>query len=264
MMGAAAVAPSTAARLRSIPFAARSELVEAAWNHGYRAQRGEADGWLFFASAEGVPGEIALAVADSGSAWFLSVEHPGVAAELNAPHAAPPAGNGYAAFGFATQVELRRALSRVFDLATSLPTLPLSQFEEGVAGLGDSEVDRIVRQRVGQDVFRAALMVYWEGRCVVTGIAEPALLRASHIVPWAKCASDAERLDVHNGLLLAAHWDAAFDAGLVSFDDAGAVLVRSSLDAATLTALAPDRVGSLMLTEAHRRKLIWHRQHFGF
>ena len=39
------------------------------------------------------------------------------------------------------------------------------------------------------------------------------MLRASHSVPWAACASDAERLDVHNGLLLAAHWDAAFDAG---------------------------------------------------
>jgi len=264
MTGNAAVPPSTAARLRAIPFAARSELVEAAWNHGYRAERGEADGWLFFASAEGVPGEIALAVADSESAWFLSVEHLGVAAELNSPRAAPPAGNGCAAFCFATQVELRRALSRVFDLATSLPTLPLSQFEVGIAGLGDSEVDRIVRQRVGQDVFRAALMVYWEGRCVVTGIAEPALLRASHIVPWAKCTSDAERLDVHNGLLLAAHWDAAFDAGLVSFDDAGGVLVRSSLDAATLTALAPERARALTLTHAHRRQLIWHRQHFGF
>ena len=39
--------------------------------------------------------------------------------------------------------------------------------------------------------------------------------------PWAKCASDDERLDVFNGLLLSANLDAAFDAGLVTFDDAG-------------------------------------------
>ena len=63
-------------------------------------------------------------------------------------------------------------------------------------------------------------MDYWGGRCPITGITEPALLRASHIVPWADC-DDAQRLDVHNGLLLSALWDAAFDTGLVSFADDG-------------------------------------------
>lgn len=75
-------------------------------------------------------------------------------------------------------------------------------------------------QRIGQDVFRDALMDYWGGRCPLTGIADRALLRASHIVPWAEC-SDERRLDVHNGLLLSALWDAAFDQGLVSFADDG-------------------------------------------
>src|SRR3977135_1680410 len=69
-------------------------------------------------------------------------------------------------------------------------------------------------------IFRDALMDYWGGRCPLTGITEPALLRASHIVPWAEC-DDAQRLDVHNGLLLSALWDAAFDAGLISFADDG-------------------------------------------
>jgi predicted restriction endonuclease len=48
-------------------------------------------------------------------------------------------------------------------------------------------------------------------------------LRASHIVPWADC-DDEQRLDIHNGLLLSALWDGAFDQGLVSFADDGAVL----------------------------------------
>jgi len=47
----------------------------------------------------------------------------------------------------------------------------------------------------------------------MTGITDPALLRASHIKLWAACASDAERLDVHNSLLLSSFWDAAFDRG---------------------------------------------------
>jgi HNH endonuclease len=44
-------------------------------------------------------------------------------------------------------------------------------------------------------------MDYWGARCPITGITDPALLRASHIVPWAECG-DAQRLDVHNGLLV--------------------------------------------------------------
>jgi hypothetical protein len=66
-----------------------------------------------------------------------------------------------------------------------------------------------VLQRIGQDIFRDRLMNYWQRRYPLTGISDPVLLRASHIIPWADCQSDAERLDVHNGLLLSALWDAA-------------------------------------------------------
>ena len=241
----------------------RSELVEAAWNHGYRSERGEANGWLYFASDIGVPGEIGLAVADGGGTWFLSVDHPGVAAELIAAPAMPIPAGKRGAFGFATQREMRRAISRAYDLARSLPTLPLAEFEAEAAELRATEVDAIVRRRVGQDVFRRALMRYWDGRCPITGITEPALLRASHIVPWAECASDAERLNVHNGLLLAAHWDAAFDAGLLGFGYDGRAVVRPNLDDATLTALAIPRAAPLPLTDAHRSRLAWHLARFG-
>ncbi len=57
----------------------------------------------------------------------------------------------------------------------------------------------------------------------MTGITDAALLRASHIVPWVVCRDDAQRLDAY-GLLLSALWDAAFDPGLVSFANDGAVL----------------------------------------
>jgi hypothetical protein len=42
-------------------------------------------------------------------------------------------------------------------------------------------------------------MDYRDGRCPLTSITEPKLLRASHIVPWSECC-DEQRLDVHNGL----------------------------------------------------------------
>jgi hypothetical protein len=82
-------------------------------------------------------------------------------------------------------------------------------------------------ERIGQDLFRDALTDYWSGRCPLTGITDPALLRASHIVPWAECC-DAQRLDVHNGLLLSALWDAAFE---ISFADDGTAFGKGKLAA---------------------------------
>ena len=108
-------------------------------------------------------------------------------------------------------------------------------------------------------------MDYWDRRCPMTGITEPELLRASHIVPWADC-TDTQRLDVHNGLLLSALWDAAFDRGLVSSADDGAVLAnpklsetaRKALDLATRRR-SPDcatRIGRIWLFTAHAMDLM--------
>lgn len=55
------------------------------------------------------------------------------------------------------------------------------------------------------------------------------LLRGSHIKPWAACESDAERLDVLNGLLLAPNLDATFDRGLITVSNDGAVVVSDEL-----------------------------------
>ncbi len=119
-------------------------------------------------------------------------------------------------------------------------------------------------QRIGQDIFRAALIDYWGGSCPITGITDPALLRASHIVPWAEC-DDAQRLDVHNGLLLSALWDAAFDAGLVGFADDGTALAGPALSAAARTALGMEGAPRLPnLRDAHRANLACHRARHGF
>ena len=74
-----------------------------------------------------------------------------------------------------------------------------------------------LRQRVGQQAYRQAMLDYWGGACAVTGLAWPQALRASHAKPWAKCASCPERLDVFNGLLLSANLDVLFESFLVSF-----------------------------------------------
>ena len=258
------MALSTDCRVRPLTLGLRSELVEAAWNHGYRSERGEADGWLYFTSDIGVPGEIGLAVSTEGIAWFLAVEHAGVAAELAAEPALPIPAGKRAAFGFAAQSALRTALHRAYDLARSLPSAPLAEFEAETQVLGATEIDALVQRRIGQDIFRRALIRYWDGRCPLTGITELELLRASHIVPWAECSSDAERLNVHNGLLLAAHWDAAFDGGLVSFGDAGEAHFSPALGEAARAVLQADAVAPLPLTDDHRRRLALHRERHGY
>lgn len=154
----------------------RVELDQAAYNHGFRKANGVADGWLWFKSDEGVPGEVALAsgINPDGSPWFLAVEHAGVAAKLGvelAEAAVNPPAHFKGAFAFATQAELRAALSRAFHLARSLPTFPLAQYEAEVAELGNTEVERIVKERVGQGYFRRALLDYWNGRCPSPGSA---------------------------------------------------------------------------------------------
>jgi putative restriction endonuclease len=99
---------------------------------------------------------------------------------------------------------------------------------------------------------------YWDGRCPLTGITDPVLLRASHIVPWSDC-NDEQRLDVHNSLLLSA-WDAAFDQGLVSFADDGTPLTGQKLGEAARGALGVDAASPLRgLRDAHRANLAVHR-----
>ena len=121
----------------------------------------------------------------------------------------------------------------------------------------------MVRQRLGQQAYRQAMLDYWGGACAVTGLALAPVLRASHAKPLAVCDSDAERLDVFNGLLLAAHLDALFDQFLLSFDEHGRVLISPQLDGAAceVLGLRPTMRMRWMAPE-HQRYMGYHRQRF--
>ena len=82
---------------------------------------------------------------------------------------------------------------------------------------GPTETTAKVKLRRGQEYFRDAVLNNSGGRCGITGIAVRELLIASHILPWGTHA--AERLNVRNGLCLSRLHDAAFDRGLITFDD---------------------------------------------
>ncbi len=152
-------------------------------------------------------------------------------------------------------------LQRTGAVARLLAGEGAAVFRQAVVALpSTTEAERLVVQRVGQDIFRQSLIDYWQGRCAVTGLDFVPLLRASHIKPWANCANDAERLDVFNGLLLAPQVDALFDGGWISFADDGRLMVSDSLpeSARVLLGLRADW-GLTEVADRQRRYLTWHR-----
>lgn len=148
-----------------------------------------------------------------------------------------PAAQVASAFRVATEANLAALLRRAASLSRALPSQAANDYQQAVAaalselpaGLVGTEVERMVRQRVGQTKFRDAMLDYWGGACAVTGVAIPEVLRASHAKPWAECATDAERLDVFNGFLLSATLDALFDRFLISFDTHGVLVIAPAL-----------------------------------
>jgi len=158
---------------------------------------------------------------------------------------------------------LYTALERAAATARTLPNRVSERFRQTVASMPKStEAERIVIQRVGQQLFRDALLDYWQGRCCVTGLAVPDLLRASHIKPWAMCDDDNERLDVYNGLLLAPQLDAIFDGGWATFEPTGELRIADGMERDSLDALGirlPMKVTGLI--DRHQRYLDFHRRH---
>jgi hypothetical protein len=247
-----------------LSFVVGTELHKAAFDNGFRIDLGMDFGWLHFRSTT-AQGEIRMGAAGKDGPWFLSVSPLAIAAEMGLPPLEGAVAPGQATYAFPGIAELYEALDRAYRLGASLPDAPLRQFVARTSGVGRAtEAERLVVQRVGQEIFREALLRYWNGCCPMTGIGEAALLRASHIVPWAECETDALRLDVHNGLLLSALWDAAFDAGLVSFGDGGEVLRSARLGEEAGRALGDGRGGLGRLTAGHRANLSRHRAKFGF
>ncbi|MFZ0520287.1 MAG: HNH endonuclease [Candidatus Acidiferrales bacterium] len=74
--------------------------------------------------------------------------------------------------------------------------------------------ETIVRTRVNQGFFRAAVLAAYGLKCCITGLSVPQLLTASHIVPWSVDIKN--RTNPRNGLCLNAIHDRAFDCGLLT------------------------------------------------
>ena len=183
--------------------------------------------------------------------------------------------DGFMATGLAFQAPSERALGNLLShaarLARTLPDLPRQNYEQAVAeelfylsqSTASTEVERLVRQRVGQNVYRESLLDYWGGACAVTGIAVPELLRASHARAWSECTTDADRLNVFNGFLLVAHLDALFDRHLMTFSTTGEATFAPPISTEVKLRLGiTDSLKLRWLSPGHEPFLTEHRGRF--
>jgi putative restriction endonuclease len=132
----------------------------------------------------------------------------------------------------------------------------------------ETEGTRMIRTMQG--FFRKVILAAYDSRCCVTANPIGDLLVASHILPWSEFPK--QRLNPRNGLCLAAHFDRAFDRGLISFDDSLRLIVSRRLREylpnealetefvrrAGQPLLCPDRFAPDSAFMAH------HRNRFGF
>jgi len=157
---------------------------------------------------------------------------------------------------------------RVTEEITTYPTVGLFEWEEHELDRlrEDKKVTETVRQAVvlarrGQGLFKQRVMRI-EHACRITGVNRTEHLRASHCKPWRDATND-ERLDGENGLLLTPNADHLFDRGFIGFEDNGDVLISPVVHVDSLLRMGLDtrqnrNVGSF--STGQRRYLEFHRE----
>lgn len=101
------------------------------------------------------------------------------------------------------------------------------EFDEEPKDFSGRDKLSTVKTRVDQNLFRKNVLEAYEYRCCITGLEEPALLVASHILPWSH--SIEQRLNPSNGLCLSSLHDKAFDRGLITFNNGLELILSTQL-----------------------------------
>lgn len=233
--------------------------IEAAWKPEDGPSRGD---WVFFACVQGT--RIAARSEDEPDDWVF-VMREGLALALDT-------------IGHATYREISEVAADALwpdndevsedddDDAVKGPYEdPMDDIDAADAGgeledLSETERKSVISARVGQGVYREALLELWQRRCAVTGTCTTEAIVASHIKPWAVC-TNAERLDAANGLPLVGTLDRLFDCGLISFDASGGIIISPRLPAAEYPRLhLTSEIRLRSLPEDTAAYLVYHRE----
>jgi hypothetical protein len=157
---------------------------------------------------------------------------------------------------------------RVAEDRAMQPAIGLIEWEEHElarlredANVPDTVREAVVLARRGQGLFKQRVMRI-ERTCRITGVAREEHLRASHCKPW-RDATNEERLDGENGLLLTPNADHLFDRGFIGFEDNGDVLISPVAHVESLVRMGLDpqqRRNVGRFSEGQRRYLEFHRE----
>ncbi|WP_292449460.1 HNH endonuclease [Methylibium sp.] len=124
----------------------------------------------------------------------------------------------------------------------------------------ETERQSVVLARRGQGIFKQRVMRI-EHAYRITGVSREEHLRASHCKPW-RDATNEERLDGENGLLLTPNIDHLFDRGFIGFEDGGGLIVSPVANRQSMLRMGIDphralNVGGFAIGQ--RRYLKFHR-----
>lgn len=98
-----------------------------------------------------------------------------------------------------------------------------------------------------QIIFREALLKAYGNRCAVCEVCHPDFLEAAHLIPW-RVATEWQRVDVRNGLLLCRNHHIGFDRGWWRVShDRGRFIVSTVVKGTTKSGLPGLRTDALRL-----------------
>jgi predicted restriction endonuclease len=129
------------------------------------------------------------------------------------------------------------------------------------ARLTETMRQAVVMARRGQGLFKERVMRI-EHSCRITGVTRIEHLRASHCKPWRDATND-ERLDGENGLLLTPNADHLFDRGFIGFENNGDLLISPVAHTDSLARMGLDTEGLHNVgrfSQGQRRYLEFHRE----
>jgi putative restriction endonuclease len=138
------------------------------------------------------------------------------------------------------------------------------QIENKIAqntSIPETERIALVRSRIGQGLFKDRVKKI-ETHCRITKVDNPTHLIASHCKPW-RDATNEERLNGENGLLLTPTIDHLFDRGFIGFENNGELIISPVAHRPSLRRMGVETdkaVNVGIFTQGQREFIEFHRE----
>lgn len=164
---------------------------------------------------------------------------------------------------FSPKIQSRKSLSyieesNILDLINGIkPTLFKSSTDEIKIG---KDIERVIKARVNQTYFRYSLINLYK-KCVLCGLTNTTLLRASHSKPWSE-SNPSEKVDPMNGLLLCPNHDLLYDKHLITFDKNKKIMISPALTENDIKLLNISKDSYINLPDEAMKYIEYHRHKF--